>query len=51
MRPDGHIAWRHAAATDARLEDVLGALCRVLQVPVPSREPLPSGARPVAPVS
>ncbi|KJK20851.1 hypothetical protein UB46_30495 [Burkholderiaceae bacterium 16] len=51
VRPDGHIAWRHAAATDARLEDVLGALCRVLQVPVPSREPLPSGARPVAPVS
>ncbi|ODV43547.1 hypothetical protein AWV79_16475 [Cupriavidus sp. UYMMa02A] len=36
VRPDGHIAWRHASATDLQPEDVLAALCRVLQVPVPS---------------
>lgn len=35
VRPDGHIAWRHASATDVQPEDVIAALCRVLQVPVP----------------
>ncbi|TCW80290.1 hypothetical protein C5O80_26025 [Burkholderia sp. SRS-46] len=36
VRPDGHVAWRHASATDVQPEDVLAALCRVLQVPMPS---------------
>lgn len=35
VRPDGHIAWRYASATDVQAEDVLAALCRVLQVPLP----------------
>ncbi|EYS94821.1 hypothetical protein CF68_23770 [Cupriavidus sp. SK-4] len=36
VRPDGHIAWRHASVTDVQAEDVLAALCRVLQAPVSS---------------
>lgn len=40
VRPDGHVAWRHALAADVQLEDMLAALCQVLQVSVP----LPSSA-------
>ncbi|MDF3836892.1 hypothetical protein P3W85_28660, partial [Cupriavidus basilensis] len=46
VRPDGHIAWRHASAAGMQLGDVLGPLCTVLQIPVPGPLPVPSGESP-----
>lgn len=35
VRPDGHIAWRHASQEQLQADDVSTALCSVLQVPIP----------------
>ncbi|EHP42451.1 PheA/TfdB family FAD-binding monooxygenase [Cupriavidus basilensis OR16] len=35
VRPDGHVAWRYALQAQVGPDEVLAALCEILQVPVP----------------